>query len=130
MSGAPRLVLYHYTTQDALQSILSSQELRPSLARSRPRDVRYGEGQYLTDIPPGSMTGAQLSRLLLGHPFEARRFSHFLAIDVTGLTVVRGRAGIFVIPGNLNLHLADRIVTTGRNADDLHEGSVDAQFRA
>lgn len=112
-------ILYHYTTDIALVEILGTQELRPSLARSRPQDVRYGEGQYLTDVIPGKMTGAQLSRLLLGHPYHARRFTHFLSIDVGGLTTKQGRRGVFVIPNTASLSLAGRIRRTGRNDDDL-----------
>ena len=92
--SSPR-ILYHYTSRVALESILKSNQLWPSLRSSRPRDVRYGEGQYLTDVEPGQMTGAQLSRLLLGHPFEANRFTHFVALSVDGLTIKQGRPGDF-----------------------------------
>src|SRR5437588_12537108 len=91
-------VLFHYTDEAGLQGILSSGQLLPSTMASSPSDVRYGEGQYLTDIEPGTMTSAQLSRRLIGHPFRARRFTHFLAVEITGLTAVEGRPGVFVIP--------------------------------
>ena len=115
----PPTVLYHYTTSAALQSIVESRELRPSTAKLKPNDVRYGDGQYLSDVQPGWMTGAQLSRLLLGQPFEARRFTHYIAIDVTGLVVNQGRTNVFVIPNSRSLDLTGRIVSTGRNSNDL-----------
>ncbi len=87
---APRL-LYHYTTFIALTAILESKQLRPLTTETRPQDLRYGEGQYLTDIVSGTMTGPQLSRSLLGSPLFAGRFTHFLALDVTGLAVLQGR---------------------------------------
>jgi hypothetical protein len=120
------LVLYHYTSLVALQSILESNQLWPSLRSARPRDVRYGDGQYLTDIAPGRLSGAQLSRFLLGQPFEAHRFTHFIALNVDGLIVRQGRTGVFVIPNSDSLSIAGRIVGTGRNRDDLSSSRVDA----
>jgi hypothetical protein len=109
-------LLYHYTNETSLQAILKGLELRPSLAQARPQDVRYGDGQYLCSVPPGSLSGAQLSRLLLGHPFSGHRFTHYLAIDVSGLEVHQGRAEIFVVPNSGNLDLTGRILSTGRNS--------------
>lgn len=108
-------LLYHYTNDTSLQAILKSLELRPSLAHARPQDVRYGDGQYLCSVRPGTMTAAQLSRLLVGHPFSGYRFTHYLAIDVTGLVVHQGRPEIFVVPNSGSLDLTGRIVSTGRN---------------
>ncbi len=107
--------LYHYTSATAIQSILASGVLRPSTAASSPSDVRYGDGQYLTDIAPGTMTPAQLSRALVGHPFLGHRFTHYVAIDVTGLKVIRGRQGVFVVPGDRPLDLRGRFVSSGVN---------------
>jgi hypothetical protein len=109
-------ILYHYTTSASLQAILNSLELWPSLAHARPQDVRYGEGQYLSTVRPGTMSSAQLSRLLLGHPFSGHRFTHYLAINVAGLVVIQGRPEIFVVPNSGSLDLTDRIVATGRNS--------------
>lgn len=108
-------LLYHYTNEASLQAILNSLELLPSLAHARPQDVRYGDGQYLCSVRPGTMTAAQLSRLLLGHPFSGNRFTHYLAINVTGLVVHQGRQEIFMVPNSNSLDLTGRIVSTGRN---------------
>ena len=70
----------------------------PPTSAGHPRDVRYGDGQYLSDISPGTKTPAQLSRAPFGHPFLGRRGTHYVEIDVTGLNVQRGRPGVFVIP--------------------------------
>ncbi len=107
--------LYHYTNAAGIQGILASGVLRPSMAASSPSDVRYGDGQYLTDIAPATMTAAQLSRALIGHPFLGHRFSHYVAIDVTDLKVIQGRQGVFVVPGNHPLDLRGRIVSSGAN---------------
>jgi hypothetical protein len=129
MDSPFRAVLFHYTTFTALESILRESRILPSLRSRRPRDVRYGEGQYLTDVPPGQLTGAQLSRLLLGHPFEGHRFTHFLALDVTNLEVIQGRKSIFVVLGRYPLNIEGKIVRTGTNANDLYQGSLDPQLR-
>src|SRR5437588_13046976 len=97
--------LYHYTDRAGLDGILQTQVLLASMAASHPRDVRYGNGQYLTDVVPGTKTSAQLSRLLYGHPFLGHRCTHYVEIDVTGLTVRRGRIGVYVIPSEQPLDL-------------------------
>jgi HYD1 signature containing ADP-ribosyltransferase len=109
-----RRTLFHYTTQRGLEGILLSQKLLASLAANNPADVRFGNGQYLSNLEPGAKTPAQLSRALLGQPFQGRRFTHYLEIDITGLMVVHGRGNIFVIPNDTALDLVGRIVRSGK----------------
>lgn len=106
-------VLYHYTSRTGHDGILASGVLLPSLAARNPNDVRYGEGQYLSDIRPGTMIPEELSRTFYGFPFQARRFTHYVAIDVTGLTVTEGRPGVFVVLGTEPLDLTGRLVGHG-----------------
>ncbi|MEU7765082.1 putative T7SS-secreted protein [Nocardia sp. NPDC049190] len=113
--GAPPQSLYHYTNQDGHDAIVESQQLRPSLREHNPKDARYGDGQYLTDIQPGTRTPAQLSAAFLRVPWAGQKFSHFLEIDVSGLTVVQGRPGVFVVPNTEPLDLAGRVIRSGRN---------------
>lgn len=108
-------LLYHYTDHAGLDGILQSGVLWPSTAASSPRDIRYGDGQYMTDIRPGTMTLAQLSRALIGHPFHGKRFAHYAAIDVTGLNVIQGRPGVFVVPNQQPLDIRGRLVRSGVN---------------
>jgi hypothetical protein len=98
-----------------MKAILETGKLLPSLKRLNPRDVRYGNGQYLSDIRPGTMSCAQLSRCFLGQPFQGKRFTNFVEIDVTGLKAVKGRDGVFVIPNEGSLDLVGRIVRSGAN---------------
>jgi len=86
-----------------------------STRAANPRDARYGNGQYLSDIVPGTLRPGQLSRAFLGHPFSGRRFTHYVEIDVTGLNVVKGRDGVFVIPNEGPLDILGRIVGWGPN---------------
>jgi hypothetical protein len=107
--------LYHYTNEAGHDGILQSGEMRPSLKANNPKDARYGDGQYLTDIEPGTKTQGQLSAAFLRVPWAGQKFTHFLEIDVTGLDVVEGRPGVFVVPGSGPLDLTGRIVRSGRN---------------
>jgi hypothetical protein len=107
--------LYHNTDQTGLAGILASGRLLPSTRQRNPRDVRYGDGQYLSDIPPGTMSGARLSRALVGHPFAGRRFTRYVAIEVTGLPVVACRTGVYLIPGRRPLDVTGRVVGNGVN---------------
>ncbi|WP_408733975.1 two-partner secretion domain-containing protein [Paraburkholderia tropica] len=105
--------LYHYTNEAAMNAILESEALNPSLKALNPNDVRYGNGQYLSDIPPGTMTPAQLSRAFVNNPFQGARYSNFVAVDVTGLNVVQGRPGVYVVPNEIPLDISGRITGSG-----------------
>jgi RHS repeat-associated protein len=105
--------LFHYTDEKGPTWILDSGELNPSLKALNPNDVRYGNGQYLSDIVPGTKTPAQLSREFLGQPFQGQKYTHYIEIDVSGLNVVPGRPGVFVVPGETPLDLTGRIISSG-----------------
>jgi hypothetical protein len=105
--------LFHYTNQKGLTGILDSGNLRPSLKAVNPSDVRYGNGQYLSDIVPGTKTPAQLSREFLGQPFQGSKYTHYLKIDVSGLNAIQGRPGVFVVPNEVPLNLGGRIINSG-----------------
>lgn len=108
------MILYHYTTEPCMNAIITSGLLRPSRLGRRSKDVRYGNGQYLSDITPGSLTLAQLSRVLVGMPFQGLRFTHFVAIDLLGLRVVHCRPHVFLVPNDFALGISDRIIDYGR----------------
>jgi hypothetical protein len=95
--------------------MIASMTMLPSTRLRNPNDVHFGDGQYLTDIEPSTMTLAQLSRALIGHPFQGSRFTHFLEIEIDGLPVLEGRAHVFVVPSARPLDLTGRIVRTGEN---------------
>lgn len=107
--------LYHYTNEAGHDGIISSGELRPSLKANNPKDARYGDGQYLTDIKPGTKTPGQLSAAFLRVPWAGKKFSHYVEIDVGGLDVRQGRPGVYVIPNSGPLVLTGRILGSGRN---------------
>lgn len=107
--------LIHYTDEAGMKGIVDSGQLNPSLKSVNPADARYGNGQYLSDIAPGTKTCAQLSRCFLGQPFQGQRFTNYVEINVDGLNVVQGRANVFVVPGETPLDLTGRIVGFGAN---------------
>ncbi|WP_431204352.1 HYD1 signature containing ADP-ribosyltransferase family protein [Bradyrhizobium betae] len=106
--------LYHYTDEAGLNAILNEQKLNPSLKALRPRDVRYGNGQYLTDIEPGATSAKELSKALVNNPHQVDKFSHYLEIDPAGLNVIEGRPRVHVIPNEVPLDLNNRILSHGK----------------
>jgi hypothetical protein len=108
-----RRTLYHYTTEKGLEGILASNTLRASRKGAGRRDVRHGEGQYVSDVVPGTKRSGQLAYLFLNDPRGWRRFTHYVEIDVTELMVLEGRLGVFVIPNNQDLDLTGRITGSG-----------------
>ena len=113
--GASPPSLFHYTNEAGQKGILDGSQLNPSLRALNPNDARYGDGQYLSDIRPGTMTSNQLSRQFLGAPFWGSRFTHYVEVDVRGLDVIQGRDGVFVVPNSGPLDVTGRIVSSGRN---------------
>ena len=111
----PSQSLYHYTTEDGMNGIVGSGSMRPSLKANNPKDARYGDGQYLTTIGPGTKTGGQLSAAFIRVPWGARKFTHYVEIDATGLNIQYGRNGVLVHPSSSDLDLAGRIVSWGKN---------------
>ncbi|WP_344825912.1 LamG-like jellyroll fold domain-containing protein [Actinocorallia longicatena] len=107
--------LYHYTNEAGHDGITASRQLWPSLKASNPKDARYGDGQYLTDIKPGTKSLGQLSAAFLRVPWAGQKFTHFVEIDVRGLNVIQGRPGVFVILNNGPLDLVGRILGSGLN---------------
>lgn len=105
--------LYHYTTEEGMEGIISSQKLNPSLKANNPKDARYGNGQYLSNIKPNEYSPAGLAQKLIKVP-NKYKYTHYVEIDITDLEVVKGREGIFVIPNDSPLDLIGRIVSTGK----------------
>ena len=106
--------LYHYTNEAGVNGIVNSGRLNPSLKALNPNDVRYGNGQYLSDIAPGTMTPAQLSRKFINNPFQGARYTHFVEIDTAGLNIIQGRAGVYVVPNEVPLSLSGRLTNSGK----------------
>lgn len=59
-----------------MEEIIDSQQLNPSLKANNPKDCFYGEGQYLSDIVPGTKTPTQLSRIFTNNSFHGNKYSH------------------------------------------------------
>ncbi|WP_044617279.1 HYD1 signature containing ADP-ribosyltransferase family protein [Gynuella sunshinyii] len=95
--------------------MLSSKKSNPSLKANNPKDARFGDGQYLSDIAPGTKSCAQLSRCFIGQPFQGNKFKNYVEVDVKGLNVQKGRDGVFVIPNDKPLDLTNRIRGSGAN---------------
>ena len=108
-------ILHHYTSEAGYAGISTSKVIRPSLRANNPKDARYGDGQYLSDIPPGTKTIGQLSMLFFGIPWGGKRFTHFFSLDVTKLEVTFGRKHVYVVKNSGNLTISDRVIQHGRN---------------
>ncbi|ALC89078.1 hypothetical protein AM500_04175 [Bacillus sp. FJAT-18017] len=111
--GKSKQTLYHYTNEKGAAGILDSKKLNPSLKANNPKDARYGDGQYLSDIAPETKTPAQLARIFINVP-NKYKFTHYVEIDVSDLDVKKGRDGVFVILNESPLDLTGRIVRSGK----------------
>ena len=96
-----------------MEGILQTKVIKPSLKELNPKDVRYGNGQYLSDIVPDTKTPSQLGRQFINVP-NKHKYTHYIAIDVSGLDVIKGRDGVFVVIGATDLDISDRMVGSGK----------------
>ena len=96
-----------------MNGIVDSNQLNPSLKANNPKDARYGNGQYLSDITPDSVTPGQLGNKFINVP-NKYKYTNYVEIDVSGLDVVKGRDGVFVIPNEVPLDLTNRIISYGK----------------
>ena len=108
-------ILYHCTSEKGLAGILDTETLNPSLKANNPKDARYGNGQYFTDIAPGTRSNASLSKQFINNPWQGSKYSNYIGVDTSNLTVVKGRDGVYVLPNENPLDLTDRIVSHGKN---------------
>jgi RHS repeat-associated protein len=114
------LILYHYTNRAGLDGILASRVIKPSLKANNPRDVRFGDGQYFSDIRPKTRSSSELAVEFVRRPLRTNedKYSHFIAIDVSGLTVRWAgseRPHVFVVPNSVPLPIDGRHVNDGAN---------------
>jgi hypothetical protein len=108
-------VFHHYTSEEGHAGILQSKTIRPSLRANNPKDARFGDGQYLSDILPGTKRAGQLSMIFFGMPFGGRRFTHYVSIDTKGLEVAYGRPYVYVVKSSKPLDISVRLVANGKN---------------
>ncbi|WP_307725316.1 HYD1 signature containing ADP-ribosyltransferase family protein, partial [Flavobacterium columnare] len=116
LGTAPKgTTLYHYTNEKGLNGILESKEIFPSVKALNPKDARLGDGQYFSNITPGTKTPAQLASSFVRRP-NPHIFTHYVAIDVSGLEIHQGlnRKDVFVILNNSNLDIDGRIIDSGK----------------
>ena len=78
-------VMYHYTSAAGYAGILKTKSIKPSLRANNPRDARFGDGQYVSDIIPGTKRPGQLSMIFFGIPRAGKRFSPHININVERL---------------------------------------------
>ncbi|MCM3042237.1 hypothetical protein M3201_21500 [Paenibacillus motobuensis] len=109
-----RLILYHYTDEKGYNGILSSKVIFPSLKAINPRDAWYADGQYFTDIVPNTMSRDDLSYVFYRNTRQAYRLKYYVAVDVSGLPLKKGRDGVYVTPNKNPLFIGDRLVSHGR----------------
>lgn len=106
---------HHYTSEAGHEGILETMTILPSLKANNPKDARFGDGQYVSDIPPGTKTPGQLSKIFFNIPWAGRRFTHYVTISVDELPVVFGRDHVYVILNDAPLDITDRLIRHGRN---------------
>ncbi|NQX85045.1 MAG: hypothetical protein HRT67_03945 [Flavobacteriaceae bacterium] len=105
--------LYHYTDEAGYNAIMESGLLKASTGA---KNARYGTGQYLTDIAPGSgFTVGQVSRRLFGVPWNGRKLQHFIQIETKGLKVIQTNNHIYLINNTSSLNISKRIISSGKS---------------
>lgn len=73
-----------------MKGIVESKQLNPSLKENSPKDARYGDGQYLSDIRPDTQTPVSLAKKFINVPNQYK-YTRYVEINVTGLEVIQGR---------------------------------------
>jgi HYD1 signature containing ADP-ribosyltransferase len=124
--------LYHYTTESGLLGIMESGVLRPSLDRGNNTDVKYGEGQYFTNISPdiitcesrsqmtskqlesGQISLRQLAGRIMAGTLTLDKFYCFLELDVSSLIIeCTDEPCIYLHKSKTNLDISNLIIRSG-----------------
>ena len=85
--------LFHYTNQKGMNGIVESKKWNPSLKANNPKDVRYGNGQYLSDIRPETTKPTSLAAKFIYYA-NRYKYTHYVEIDVTDLNVIQERVSL------------------------------------
>ena len=88
--------------------------MNPSLKANNPKDARFGDGQYLSDVKPGTLNNYQLGRKFIGIPNQYK-FRNYIGLDTTNLNLIRGRDGVYLNPSGQPLDVSNRIKSYGKN---------------
>ncbi|WP_264536546.1 HYD1 signature containing ADP-ribosyltransferase family protein [Flavobacterium sp. N1736] len=102
-----------YTHEVAVQhnqAIMESGELISSVGA---KNARHGSGQYFTDLVAGDLTSGQVSRRLFGVPWNSKKLTNFIDVDLGGLKVIENTPNNFLVPNTGTLSLQGRIVNHG-----------------
>lgn len=106
--------LFHFTDEKGLAGILESGKINPSTKEANPKDARYGDGQYFSDVAPGTRTDRGLAATFVGRP-APNKYTPYVEVDVSGLNISKGRAHVFVHRSKEALDITRRIVSSGAN---------------
>ncbi len=106
-------IMYHYTNENGCKNIVESKLINPSLRANNPKDARFGDGQYISDIVPGTKRPSQLSQIFFGLPWAGHRFTHQVSLDVSGLDVILGRTNVYLILNSEPLDISDVLLGYG-----------------
>ncbi len=115
--------LYHYTTVEGERAILKSGVLNVSKGA---KNARYGAGQYFTDIAPEAIGGAtmaktgagklslgQLSSRLYKVPWNSRKVTNYLEVDVSNLSIKEVAPNIFLHESDTVLDITNKVRRSG-----------------
>jgi len=89
------MALYHYTTETRHEKIMKSGRILPS--ENTQYDSTYGEGWYLTDLPP-STCEITLMKSLWQRTTMHQRARHYLEVEVAGGNVYKMREHVYFVP--------------------------------
>ena len=100
MANATRAsnTMRHYTTEAGYNAIMETGELLPSVGI---KNARHGSGQ--------------ISRKLFGVPWNTKKLTHFIDVDVSGLNVLKNSSNNFLVPGANSLNLNGRVMNHGKS---------------
>jgi hypothetical protein len=116
---------------------MESRVLKPSLDRGNNTDVKYGEGQYFTNISPdiitcesrsqmtsiqlesGQISLRQLAGRIMAGTLALDKFYCFLELDVSSLTIDRADDNpyIYLHKSKTNLDISNLILRAGKTLE-------------
>ena len=124
--------LYHYTTKFGLIAIIESKVLYPSLDRGDGTDIKYGEGQYFTNISPdiidcmsqsqmtstqiesGQISLIQLAGRIMAGTLTLDRFYYFIELNVSELIIDQtDNPYTFIRKSKVDLDISNLIIRSG-----------------
>jgi hypothetical protein len=114
------MIVWHYTSEDALKEIKKTNKFSPSVFK--PTDTTYGQGWYVTDLPPSTPIKDLCDYLWTDHsPTFQEKTKAYMKLEINDKYLVPCRPHVYL----LKLEIVNgNVLDVGKTYEDNNKNIV------